>query len=188
MRPGLSLLPLALVAAALAATIQLELRERPQEGEAAMPPAASLPAAAPRRPAGSDPGQAARAVEASLARPLFSPSRRPPAAPAATPGAAPPSLPRIAGVVVTSAGRRAIFAAKNGAKPLVVGEGGQVGAFTVQSIGTGQVTVLGPEGERVLKPAFDPDPPPSRPALPLPLPGAAVPSAFAIPGLPVPRP
>lgn len=94
----------------------------------------------------------------------------------------------MAGVVITASGRRAIFAAKNGVKPLVVGEGGQVGAFTVQSIRAGQVTVLGPEGERVLKPAFDPDPPaPFRPAPPQPAPGATVPSALAIPGQPASR-
>lgn len=91
----------------------------------------------------------------------------------------------MAGVVITAFGRQVIFATKSGVKPLVVGEGSQVGAFTVQSISAGQVTVLGPGGERVLKPAFDPDPPaPFRPALPQPAPGAAIPSALAIPGLP----
>lgn len=188
MRPGFPLLP-ALVAAALSVMILLELRGRPREGEATTPfPAASLPPTAPSRPAGSDPGQAAQRVATSLARPLFSPSRRPPAASPAMLGAAAPSLPRVAGVVITASGRRAIFATKNGAKPLVVGEGGQVGAFTVQSIRAGQVTVLGPEGERVLKPAFDPDPPaPVRPALPQPALGAAIPSALAIPGPSTPR-
>lgn len=189
MRLGLPLLSLALAPAALVATILLELRDQPQESEGTMPfPAARLPPAAPSRPANSDPTRVAQWAATSLARPLFSPLRRLPAASPATPGAAAPSLPRMAGVVITASGRRAIFATKNGTKPLVVGEGGQVGAFTVQSIRAGQVTVLGPEGERVLKPAFDPDPPaPFRPALPQPALGAAIPSALAIPGLPTPR-
>lgn len=150
--------------------------------------AAGLISTASDRLTKPDPGQVARWAATSLARPLFSPSRRAPAASPATPSATVPNLPRMAGVVITATERWAIFAMKNGIKSLVVGEGGQVGAFTVQSIHADQVTVLGPEGERVLKPVFDPDPPiPFRPALPQPTPGTAIPSALAIPGLPAPR-
>ena len=137
-------------------------------------PAAGLPAVPARHSATPGPDQAARWAATILARPLFSPGRRPPAA-AAAPGAAPPALPRVAGIMVTPAGRRAIFAEK-GTKPLVLGEGGQVSGFTVQSIQAGQVTVRGPEGVRVLSPAFDSEPP--APASPPPPPG------LSIPGLP----
>jgi hypothetical protein len=143
--------------------------------------AAGLPAVPAGRLAVPDPSQVARWATTVLARPLFSPGRRPPtaAAAAAAPGVAAPGLPRVAGVVVTPAGRRAIFAVK-GAKPLVLGEGGQVAGFTVQSIQAGQVTVRGPEGVRVLSPTFDPDAP--APATPL---GAAPPPpGLSIPGLP----
>jgi general secretion pathway protein N len=185
-----SLLPpllLALLAAALVATIVLELRGRSRDSEAMLPSAVpSLPTPTGRSAAPA-PGQIARWAATSLARPLFSPGRRPPAVEAAAPGAAPPSLPRVAGVVVTPAGRQAIFAAKESDKPLVVGEGGRVGAFTVQSIRAGQVTVRGPGGERVLQPAFDPDAP--APAAPQPVapPAAALGApgmAGTIPGLP----
>lgn len=59
------------------------------------------------------------------ARPLFSPVRRPsPSAPAMQPVYIPP---RLTGTLVTATGRTAIFAASPA--PLVVGEGGQVGAL-----------------------------------------------------------
>ena len=186
---------LVLIAAALAATIMLELRGRSRDSEAMSPvPVEVPPIQSSGRLAAPDPDQLARLVATVLARPLFSPARRPPAAPEAAPDAPAPGLPRIAGIVVTPAGRRAIFAAK-GSKPLVVGEGGQVGNFTVQSIRAGQVTLRGPAGERVLSPVFDPDAPvpatsPVPGAAPFGLPpGAAPPGAppqggLAVPGLP----
>ncbi len=142
-------------------------------------PAAGLPMVPAGRSASPDPNQVARWAATVLARPLFSPGRRPPAA-AAAPGAVAPSLPRVAGIMVTPAGRRAIFAEK-GAKPLVLGEGGQVGGFTVQSIRAGQVTVRGPEGVRVLSPTFDPDAPAPASAAAK---AAPSPLGLSIPGLP----
>ncbi len=141
--------------------------------------AAGLPTVPARRSAAPGPDHVAQWAATILARPLFSPGRRPPAAAAAAPGAAAPTLPRVAGIMVTPAGRRAIFAEK-GTKPLVLGEGGQVSGFTVQSIQAGQVTVRGPEGVRVLSPTFDPEAPaPASPA------GAApLPPGLSIPGLP----
>ena len=140
--------------------------------------AAGLPAVPASRLAAPDPKQIARWAATILARPLFSPGRRPPTA-AAAPGAVAPSLPRVAGIMVTPAGRRAIFAEK-GAKPLVLGEGGQVSGFTVQSIQAGQVTVRGPQGIRVLSPTFDPEAP-----APVSRPGVAqLPPGLSIPGLP----
>lgn len=162
-------LGLAVLALALAATIWLELRGRSRDSEVMIPSAAAgspVPTAA--RLAAPDPDQLARWTATSLARPLFSPSRRPPAVAAADQAAsAAPTLPRIAGVVVTPAGRRVIFAEAKGGKPLVVAEGGQVAGFTVRSIQAGKVVLRGPDGERVLSPAFDPDAP-----VPSPTPGA----------------
>ena len=88
-----------------------------------------------------------------LARPLFSQSRRPPAsAAAASPDAA--DLPRLTGILVTGAVRHAIFAAPAGGYPTVATEGSQVGAFRIQSIEAGKVTVVGPQGMVSLRPSF----------------------------------
>jgi hypothetical protein len=106
-------------------------------------------------------------IETILARPLFTPDRRPPAQPhiAAAPRA-PVILPRLAGVLVSPAGKAAIFAA-NGAKPTVVCEGGQLGQYTVQSIEAGHVTLRGPDGAVVMQPTFEatakPAPAPAQP-------------------------
>ena len=169
---------LGLLAAVLVAAIWLELHPQLREsGTMTSRPAAGLPAVPARHSAAPGPDQVARWAATILARPLFSPGRRPPTA-AAAPSAAAPQLPRVAGIMVTPAGRRAIFAEK-GTKPLVLGEGGEVSGFTVQSIQAGQVTVRGPEGVRVLSPTFDPDAPaPASPAAALPPPG------LSIPGLP----
>lgn len=171
---------LGLLAAMLAAAIWLELHPQIRESGPMTPrPAAGLPSVPARHSAAPGPDQVARWAATILARPLFSPGRRPPAAAAAAPSIAAPTLPRVAGIVVTPAGRRAIFAEK-GTKPLVLGEGGQISGFTVQSIQAGQVTVRGPEGVRVLSPTFDPDaaPPASAPGAP------PAPPGLSIPGLP----
>jgi hypothetical protein len=68
--------------------------------------------------------------------------------------AGPAGLPRLAGVIVGPEGKTVIFAAAGGGAPILAHEGGQVGAYQVQSIGAGEVTVRGPEGVRVLRPAF----------------------------------
>ena len=183
---------LAALAIVLASVIWLELRADFRNSAPMMlSPAASLTVVPAGHATGPNPDQVARWTATSLARPLFAPGRRPPtqATAAAKPGTLAPDLPRIAGTMVTPAGRRAIFAAK-GDKPLVVGEGAQVGAFTVQSIKAGQVTLLGPEGVRVLSPTFDLEAPvPPTPvqvpqALQVPPPPGATPAGIAVPGLP----
>jgi hypothetical protein len=166
---------LVLAAAALGGIIVLELGWRLPDGDPMVPATASLPApAAPAStPAADDAG---RRVAEVLARPLFSPGRRP-AAEAAGPAAAAAALPRMTGVIVTPAGRRAIFV--NGAgKPTVVTEGGRIGAYAVQSIEAGRVTLAGPDGQRVVATAFDPKPAP-RTAAPAP----GLPGYSGLPGL-----
>jgi len=149
---------LVLAAAALGGTIALELGWRLPDSDLMVPATAPLPApAAPASTPAADADEAGRRVAEVLARPLFSPGRRPAAQAAAAPPAAVAPLPRMTGVIVTPAGRRAIFA--NGAgKAVVVMEGGRIGAYAVQSIEAGRVTLAGPDGQRVVAPTFDPKP------------------------------
>jgi hypothetical protein len=91
-------------------------------------------------------------VATILGRPLFSPTRRPDEA--ANEGA-PGGMARLTGVTVSPIGKAAIFAAPAGGKPIVIGEGARIGAYVVGSIEAGAVTVIGPEGQRVLHPTFD---------------------------------
>ena len=161
-RPGalpLRLLPSCVMAAILVGIIGVELREATLDE-------VSAPIAPVRRPSEELPApslgtvssdQAAGYVAAILARPLFSPNRRPDAV--ASNGTA-KVLARLAGVMVSPAGKSAIFASPSGGKPVVVGEGGRIGEYAISSIEVGAVTVTGPTGERVLHPAFDPNPPP----------------------------
>jgi hypothetical protein len=91
-------------------------------------------------------------VDDSLARPLFTQGRRPSSHEGGVAGLQ--GLPRLAGVIVAPNGRSAIFAGSGIAKPIIAAEGTQLGSYRVQSIEAGQVTVLGPEGTRVLHPSF----------------------------------
>ena len=72
-----------------------------------------------------------------------------------------PGLPRLAGILVGPFGRSAIFAT-NGAKPIVVQEGGRVAAYTIKSIEATQLRLLGPDGAQVLYPSFEPAASPAR--------------------------
>lgn len=148
---------LGLLATALSAAILLQFDPAGSD-PAGLPqpaPRGTAPVAAPVPGSGPAPGQAAGWVAATLARPLFSPDRRPPPIDgAARPADAP--LPRLTGTLVTTAGRSAIFAGAEA--PVVVGEGGRIGTFTVHLIESGRVTLLGPDGQRTLRPSFDPTP------------------------------
>ena len=93
-------------------------------------------------------------AEAVLARPLFAPTRRPSEA-APTLAAAPASLPRLSGVLLNGPNRSAIFAPLDGGRPVVAQVGGQLGAYTIQSIAAGRVVVMGPGGTKVLRPSFE---------------------------------
>ncbi len=95
-----------------------------------------------------------------LARPLFSPDRRPPAQALETSN----GLPRLTGIIVMQADKRAIFAGTNG-KAIALAEGAQIGPYQIASIQPGLVIVSGPEGQRVLRAAFDHDASPQHPAI-----------------------
>lgn len=154
------------LAVVLTGTIALELNGVVADDDAmspkdSRPPAARAePAAAqsavPLAPAERSADGRQAVVDAILARPLFAATRRP-AAVAAAPApaeAAPANLPRLAGVLVNGGSRRAIFA-EAGGKPIVAHEGSQIGAYTVQAIAAGQVTLTGPGGVQVVRPSFD---------------------------------
>src|SRR5919202_1181988 len=70
-------------------------------------------------------------VATELARPLFSPKRRPGSI-AANDTAK--DLTRLTGVLVSPAGKNAIFAGSAGGKPIVIGEGERIGGYVISSI------------------------------------------------------
>lgn len=145
---------LGLVAAALAATIALEIEGRNDFVPLTEQSMASVPASQHLTLAVShEQDESRQQVERLFARPLFSQNRRPPAD---TPVSAvvAPQLPRLAGVVVSSAGSFAIFANSEGGKPTVVREGDQVGAVVIETVTAGQVTLRGPAGIVVLHTGF----------------------------------
>lgn len=96
-------------------------------------------------------------VATILARPLFSPSRR-----LSADAAQGEQALRLAGIITSPAGRKAIFAAagtpeKTGAQTrpargIPVGEGGQAGPWRVRHIGVQTVEVEGPSGTLSLRP------------------------------------
>lgn len=99
-------------------------------------------------------------VATILARPLFTRDRRPVAATAsAALGESNGNLPRLTGIAISPDQRRAIFAGADGAKPIVVEEGGSIAGFTVQAIAPDGVKVQGPDGDRTVALAFDQSPP-----------------------------
>lgn len=120
------------------------------------PAAVSAPSAAnaPIAPA----TMAAPSNDTLLTRPLFSQTRRPPdgASPAAAATGGAEALPRMTGILIDGPNRRAIFASGSGGKTVTVVEGGRLGAFTVQSIGPRQVTLVGPAGPQTVRTTFDP--------------------------------
>lgn len=143
------------IASVLAATIAIELSPAQTDPVAAIVPIRHPPRAA--APAAPSMDHSAQWAATALARPLFNPDRRPPkvAAAAGPSSATDNKLPRLTGIMVSPIGRAAIFAPGGNAKPVVVGVGGAIGAWSVKKIELGAVTVAGPDGERSLQPAFD---------------------------------
>ena len=172
---------LGLAAALLAGIVVAEVRSI--EGDAVVNDAAAAAVArwrpAPEAPTPSPPDRTGDWAATALARPLFAQDRRPVAearGAVAAGGAAGRELPRLAGVLVAPTGSAAIFvAAGDNAKPQVLRIGDHVGAYEVKAIVTGEVTLAGPDGDRTLRPSFDPRPAGGgggvRPAAVAPLPG-----------------
>jgi hypothetical protein len=86
---------------------------------------------------------------AILARPLLNPDRRPVRAPEL---AADDTLPRLSAIIVIGGVRHAIFAGDT--KPQLVTEGGEIGAYRLQTVAPDRVTLLGPDGSVTLRPQF----------------------------------
>jgi hypothetical protein len=147
---------LGLVAAALAGIIVMEWRVGERRDEQAPPHVSASPTGErSQQVAVSKTNDTSASIDTILARPLFTPGRRPPSQPHAEPApTTKAALPRLAGVLVSPAGKAAIFAGGD-TKPVVVHEGGRLGAYTVQSIEPGRVTLLGPGGTVVLQPTFE---------------------------------
>lgn len=153
-----------LAAALLAWIVAAEVRSI--EGDAAVNDAAAAAVArwrpAPEAPAPAAPDRTGEWAATALARPLFAQDRRPVAearSAAAAGGPAGRELPRLAGVLVGPGGSAAIFAtAGDNTKPQVLRIGDHVGAYEVKAIVTGEVTLAGPDGDRTLRPSFDPRP------------------------------
>jgi hypothetical protein len=89
------------------------------------------------------------AVAVLLARPLFSRVRRPPIALSQTV----PQPPRLSGIMITGAGRYAIFAPAGG-HPIIAAEGSSVGVYKISEITTRQVIVRGPAGVVTLRTSY----------------------------------
>ncbi len=128
-------------------------------------PDAPPPAVSPARvrAAATSPVLAARQtgtwVAAVLARPVFSISRRPPKVVAGSHEQVAGEA-RLAGIMITRAGRRAIFAPEGGGKPLVLGEGASVNQSTIRSIQADRVLLA---SGAALRPTYDRNRVPSPP-------------------------
>jgi hypothetical protein len=90
-------------------------------------------------------------ADAVIARPIFTIGRRPPKVVPADHQAGGASLPRLAGIMITPGGRRAIFMPE-GTKPLVLAEGATVGDHTINRIAKDRVYL---SGNTVLTPTLD---------------------------------
>jgi hypothetical protein len=134
----------------LGGIVAVELHEADMPG---LHPAAARQVKPPsQKAAGVAPDRAASWAGTVLARPLFSRTRRPSAI-AAPFAASSPGLPRLSGIMISPAGKSAIFSPAGG-KPIIAEEGGHVGAFTVRSISANRVTIDGPGGITVLRTVF----------------------------------
>jgi hypothetical protein len=125
-----------------------------------LPPGEILPATAVRIPhvthpvTGIEAKDTATWAESIIARPLFSVSRRPPKAKSTGGPAADTGLPRLSGIMITPAGRRAIFMPEGG-KPRTLAEGAVLDENTIRQIRANEVLLSGPKGDIVLRPTYD---------------------------------
>lgn len=146
---------LGLAAAALIVIVVFEIEGRDDSVPLTEHSMVSVPASQPLTLAvPHEQNDSRQRVERLFARPLFDQNRRPPADVPVSAAVA-PRLPRLAGVVVSSAGSFAIFANSEGGKPIVVREGDQVGVTIIETVSAGQVTLRGPAGTVVLHTTFE---------------------------------
>jgi hypothetical protein len=142
---------LILVAVALSALIAVELLSSSGGGtDTAAVPAVQTAETAPP----PDTQSPSDYVGTILARPLFRADRKPYVTNDQDVSTAPIDLPRLAGILLASDLKRAIFAPDGSDKPIVVSEGENVGSWRVQEIAPDSVTVTGPDGTRRIRPKF----------------------------------
>jgi general secretion pathway protein N len=167
---------LILMAVALSGLIAIELfMSSGDNTDTAEAPAAQTAENAPAADAQS-PADLAATV---LARPLFRADRKPYATNDQDVSTAPIDLPRLAGILMASDLKRAIFAPDGSDKAIVVSEGESVGSWRVQEIAPDSVTMTGPDGTRRIRPKFAANAVPATPAdvaapMPEPAPAPAV--------------
>jgi hypothetical protein len=113
-------------------------------------------------------------------RPLFTASRRPPKASASGKTVNNSGMPRLSGIIVTEASRRAIFMPEGG-KAVVVAEGASMDDITIRRIAIDRVFISTPKGDEVLYPSFDGNRTPPAPFVPT---GATFPPAGGPMGFP----
>jgi hypothetical protein len=121
------------------------------------PAVAPLPAArhAARAEVGLEPKQTLAWADTINRRPLFTVSRKPAHTKAGLPVTADTGLPRLAGIMITRAGRRAIFMPEGG-KPTTLAEGATLDDYTIRQIRADRVVLSGgPKGDIVLQPSYD---------------------------------
>jgi hypothetical protein len=142
------------MAAALSCIIALEAAtwRQPLSPTAERPTKPAVPNQAPTA-TGPDPHE--DWFNKILARPLFNPDRHP-----IESGVR--GLPRLTGIVVAGSQRVAIFAGPSNGRPILAQAGARIGAYEIRSIADEGVTVVGPTGTSLVRPAFDP----ARPAAP----------------------
>lgn len=156
---------LSAVAAGLCAVIGLEVSGWRQDAgsPAAEPPRVARHPVAAAAPV--EPDQHAAWLNEILARPLFSPTRH-----SVEVGVR--GLPRLTGIIVAGSQRMAIFAGPSDGHPIIAQTGTHIGAYEVQTVAGDGVTVAGPTGISMIRPAFDA----SRPASPGPRAGTSFPA------------
>jgi len=131
----------------------LPLEWLPAAAPQAMKPAVTAhPASATNE---SEPKDTEDLADTVLGRPLFTVGRRPPKSSGGGHVVANTGLPRLAGIMITPAGKWAIFAPDGGGKQLVLSQGGALDDATVRTIQRDRVVVNGPKGEQVLWPTYD---------------------------------
>ena len=103
----------------------------------------------------AQPGRSHAAADAAivLARPLFAKDRRPPPEPRGLEAARSDRLPRLSGIVIAAAYRRAIF--DGNGHPATYREGDRIGPYIILAIGSQRVTLTGPDGRQDIGLSFD---------------------------------
>jgi len=104
-------------------------------------------------------------AETILGRPLFALNRRPAKAHGGGARIAASGLPRLSGIIIAGASRRAIFM-PDGGKPVVLAEGASIEDGTIRQIAVDRVIVASTKGDMTLYPSFDHNRTPPAPIVP----------------------